>query len=138
MKATEITLTSAAQAAADAAYVERIELEDRNKGIDKLLEDCLSEMPDDEFRENWENTSEASHHDPVNHPQHYCNHPSGVECIEVARNYDFNIGNAIKYLWRHGLKFTDDNDRIDKAIEDLEKAVWYINDEIKCLKKLYK
>ena len=43
-------------------------------------------------------------HDPVNHPSHYCSHPSGVECITIVRHYDFNIGSAMKYLWRHGLK----------------------------------
>jgi len=59
----------------------------------------------------------------VNHPNHYCAHPSGIECIEVTRHYNFNVGNAIKYLWRAGLK--------DDAVQDLEKAIWYINDEIK-------
>lgn len=43
-------------------------------------------------------------YDPVNHPQHYTSHPSGVECITIARHYCFTIGNAIKYLWRAGLK----------------------------------
>jgi len=61
-------------------------------------------------------------HDPVNHPKHYTNHPSGVECIQITRHMGFNLGNAIKYIWRADLK----ND----AIEDLEKAVWYIRDEI--------
>jgi hypothetical protein len=61
--------------------------------------------------------------DMVNHPPHYNNHPSGVECIQITRHMNFNIGNAIKYLWRADLK----ND----AIEDLKKAVFYVNDEIK-------
>lgn len=60
----------------------------------------------------------------VNHPRHYISDPSGVECIQITRHRNFNIGNAIKYLWRAGLK--DDN----KHIEDLQKAAWYINDEI--------
>ncbi len=76
--------------------------------------------------------------DPVNHPKHYCSHPSGVECIVVAREYDFDIGNAIKYLWRHGLKSEEGKEDIDKAIEDLEKAIWYIQDEITILEKLKK
>lgn len=42
--------------------------------------------------------------DNVNHPEWYTVHPSGIECIEIARHYDFSIGNAIKYLWRAGLK----------------------------------
>ncbi len=66
-------------------------------------------------------------HDPVNHPKHYTNHPSGVECIEITRHMGFNLGNAMKYIWRADLK--------NNAIEDLEKAVWYINDEIQKRKK---
>ena len=40
----------------------------------------------------------------VNHPKHYNSHPSGVECIDVVEVLSFNVGNAIKYLWRHGDK----------------------------------
>ena len=57
--------------------------------------------------------------DNVNHPKHYTNHPSGVECITV--HMSFCLGNAIKYLWRADLK---------NGIEDLEKARWYITREI--------
>ena len=60
--------------------------------------------------------------DPVNHPKHYTSHPSGVECIEITEHLNFNIGNAIKYLWRAGLK--------GEQIEDLRKARWYIDREI--------
>ena len=42
--------------------------------------------------------------DPINHPPHYTQHPSGVECITITEHYNFNVGNAIKYLWRAGLK----------------------------------
>ena len=63
--------------------------------------------------------------DPVNHPTHYTSHPSGVECITVTEWYNFNIGNAIKYCWRNGLKGAEDSD-----IQDLKKAVWYISREI--------
>ena len=58
-------------------------------------------------------------------PPHYTSHPSGVECIQITRHMSFNIGNAVKYLWR----FEDKN-----GIEDLEKAIWYIKDEIERLK----
>ena len=68
-------------------------------------------------------SKEFKSHDPVNHPKHYTSHPSGIECIEVTRHMSFNIGNAIKYLWRAGDK--------ENKIEDLQKAIWYINDEIK-------
>jgi hypothetical protein len=65
--------------------------------------------------------------DPVNHPKHYTSDPSGIECIQITRHRNFNIGNAIKYLWRAGLK--DNN--VTK--EEYEKAIWYIQDEIKRL-----
>lgn len=65
--------------------------------------------------------------DAVNHPAHYTSDPSGVECITVTRHRNFNIGNAMKYLWRAGLKDADTH------TEDLRKAIWYINDEIERL-----
>ena len=68
-------------------------------------------------------------HDVVNHPEHYISDPSGVECIQITRHRNFNVGNAIKYLWRNGLK-TSSADPLDKQIEDLKKSVWYITDEI--------
>ena len=74
-------------------------------------------------------------HDAVNHPHHYTSHPSGVECIQITRHYCFAIGNAIKYLWRAGLKQDVGTPPKEKEIQDLEKAIWYINDRIKQLKK---
>lgn len=68
--------------------------------------------------------------DNVNHPKHYTSDPSGIECIDITRHRNFNVGNAIKYLWRAGLKLDADKSSINKQIEDLEKAVWYIVDEI--------
>ena len=61
--------------------------------------------------------------DMVNNPSHYTSHPSGIECIDVTRHFSFNLGNAMKYIWRCDLK--------KDAIEDLKKAVFYLNDEIK-------
>jgi hypothetical protein len=60
--------------------------------------------------------------DPVDHPPHYNANPSGVECIDVAEHMSFNVGNALKYLWRA--------DHKGDAVEDLKKAAWYINREI--------
>jgi hypothetical protein len=65
----------------------------------------------------------AERHDPVSHPAHYTTHPSGVECVQITEHFGFCVGNAIKYLWRAGLK--------GDAIEDLRKAAWYIDREIK-------
>lgn len=66
--------------------------------------------------------------DPVNHPKHYTNSKAtcsrcggGIECIQIVRHMSFNVGNAIKYLWR----FKDKN-----GLEDLKKARWYLDDEI--------
>ena len=66
--------------------------------------------------------------DLVNNPSHYNSDPSGVKCIEITRHRNNNIGNTFKYLWRNGLK--DGN----SDIQDLEKAAWYLNDEIQRLK----
>lgn len=68
--------------------------------------------------------------DQVNHPKHYTSDPSGIECIDITRHRNFNIGNTIKYLWRAGLKEDKDRKLIDKQVEDLNKAVWYLIDEI--------
>lgn len=67
--------------------------------------------------------SKRSKHDSVNHPPHYTNHPSGVECIQVTEHMSFCLGNAVKYIWRA--------DEKGNAIEDLKKAIWYIDREIK-------
>jgi len=69
--------------------------------------------------------------DQVNHPRHYTSDPSGVECIQITRHRNFNIGNAFKYLWRAGIK--DDK----KQIEDLQKAIFYIQHENQRLEGMY-
>lgn len=68
----------------------------------------------------------------INNPAHY---RGNVECIEAVRDMPFWKGNAIKYLWRAGLKEELGKSDIDKEIEDLEKAKWYINDRIKKLEE---
>lgn len=67
-------------------------------------------------------------HDAVNHPSHYTSDPSKIECIQITKHRNFCIGNAIKYLWRAGIK------NKSTTIEDLQKAIWYINCEIDRLK----
>lgn len=66
-------------------------------------------------------------YESVNHPLHYNSHPSGVECITIIEHFCYNIGAAVKYLWRAGLKPNAD------YIEDLRKAKWYIEREIERL-----
>lgn len=63
--------------------------------------------------------------DMVNHPKHYTDHPTGVECIDIVEHMTFNRGAAIKYIWRAGKKHD--------AIEDLKKAKWFVEREIKRL-----
>lgn len=59
----------------------------------------------------------------VDHPPHYTQHPSGIECIQITEHMGFNLGNAVKYVWRADLK--------GDAVEDLKKARWYIERELK-------
>lgn len=64
--------------------------------------------------------------DSVNHPKHYTSHPSGIECIQITEHMGFNLGNAVKYIWRADLKS-------DNPVQDLQKAVWYLNRQIEKL-----
>jgi hypothetical protein len=91
------------------------------------------EERDPAFRE-AEKAQAVSDEDAVNHPAHYAGHPAfceqcekQIECIDVAEHLSFNIGNSLKYLWRHGMK--------GDPIEDLKKAQWYIEREIHRLEK---
>ena len=68
--------------------------------------------------------------DMVNHPPHYTNHPSGIECIQITEHMNFNLGNAIKYIWRAGIK------PHQSQIEDLQKATWYVQREIARLTRI--
>lgn len=66
--------------------------------------------------------------DLVNNPPHYRKHPSGIECIQITRHMPFNLGNAVKYIWRCDEKTKD-------PIFDLRKAIFYLEDEIKLRKE---
>lgn len=72
-------------------------------------------MSPHEHHKQWQN-------DAVNHPSHYTGHASGIECIKITEHFNFCTGNAIKYLWRAGQK--------GDAVQDLRKAIWYIEREI--------
>ena len=80
----------------------------------KPLSEAVKEWVDSDHSE-WAN-------DSIHKPKHYTEHPSGIECIQVTEHMGFNLGNAIKYIWRCDLKLD--------AIEDLKKAKWYIDREI--------
>jgi hypothetical protein len=70
----------------------------------------------------------STKNDRVNHPTHYNQHPSGVECVVIAEHFSFNLGMAIKYIWRSGVKGSE--------IEDLQKAAFCINREIERLQRM--
>ncbi len=65
--------------------------------------------------------------DNVNQPAHYKQHPSGLEAIQVTEHFNFNRGNAIKYIWRAEYKGSE--------LEDLKKARFYIDREIQRMEK---
>ena len=67
----------------------------------------------------------------VSHPSHYAwlKDLCGVEPLDICRHLDFNTGNAIKYLLRKD-KVDGNKTKTEKRIEDLRKAIFYINDEI--------
>lgn len=90
----------------------------------KKLEEALS-------IETFINNNMSNKDKPVDNinPAHYRSNASSIECIEVTRHMNFNVGNAVKYLWRNGLKSQD------TQVEDLEKAIWYLKDEIERLSK---
>ena len=67
--------------------------------------------------------------DAVTKPKHYNTHPSGVECITITQHHNFSVGNAIKYLWRQGLKEGESSEK------DLRKAIQYIEFELRRIKK---
>ena len=82
---------------------------DKSTAIDKSIAECAVD-------------------NAINHPPHYTAHPSGIECIQITEHMNFNLGNAVKYIWRDGLKSPN-------AIEDLKKSRWYIEREIAKLEK---
>lgn len=73
--------------------------------------------------------------DAVNHPFHYTwlKDKCGIEVIDITRHMDFDLGNVVKYVLRQGLKSEEGMSNKEKAIEDLKKARWYLDDKIKQL-----
>jgi hypothetical protein len=73
----------------------------------------------------------------VYHPSHYTwlKELCGVEVIDITRHMDFDLGNAVKYILRQGHKHEEGMSDKEKAIEDLNKAIFYIKDKIKILKE---
>ena len=80
----------------------------------------------------------------VSHPSHYTwlKDKCGIEVIDITRHLDFDLGNAIKYILRAGRKpiinESLSDDFLRAAIQDLKKALFYINDKIDMLENEYK
>lgn len=76
----------------------------------------------------------------VQHPSHYTwlKELCGIEVIDITRHLDFDLGNAVKYILRAGRKSEEGYSETDKTIEDLQKAIFYLNDEIELIKKTKK
>lgn len=95
---------------------------------------CKIRMP--EYENNVEQSNESANKktEQVSHPSHYAwlKDLCGVEPLDICRHLDFNTGNAIKYLLRKD-KVDGNKTKTEKRIEDLRKAVFYIQDEIKLL-----
>lgn len=97
-------------------------------------------MPYKRFLKYWkpyEVLDDKAHDDKVNHPSHYTwlKEKAGIEVIDITRHMDFNLGNSIKYILRSGHKKEEGYTDKQKTIEDLKKAMWYLNDEISMLQK---
>ena len=71
----------------------------------------------------------------VEHPSHYTwlKDKCGIEVIDITRHLDFNKGNAVKYILRSGYKEEQGYTTKQKEIEDIKKAIWYLNDKLKML-----
>lgn len=95
-------------------------LAEEKKGIDKVIDSLMENTPCVPL---FKSISQNAKTDMVNSPPHYTQHPSGIECIQVTEHMSFNVGNAVKYLWRCDLK--------GDALEDLKKARFYVEREIK-------
>ena len=84
-------------------------------------------------------TNTKTQYDNVNHPPHYTwlKDKCGIEVIDITRHMDFDLGNVVKYVLRQGLKSEEGMSDKEKAIEDLNKARWYLDDKIKILEGDY-
>lgn len=94
---------------------------------DRTCYSIYDEKSEREVEENY-NLIFGCKNDPVNHPSHYTKGKIEVADFIADQKLNFDRGNAVKYVCRAGSKDPE------KEIQDLEKAIWYINHEIKMLK----
>lgn len=111
------------------------------KAVEELLRRCVevdsngNEIEESHCINIQYSLEENKKEDKVNHPSHYTwlKDLCGIEVIDITRHMDFDLGNSIKYILRCGRKSEDGYSNKDKTIEDLKKAIFYINDKINML-----
>ncbi|MCD8204723.1 MAG: DUF3310 domain-containing protein [Coprobacillus sp.] len=111
-----------------------VDIDDNVAGLMGELSPYLIELSEITINQS-ETHSESVSTPRVDHPTYYQNNASGIECIDVIEDFDFCTGNAIKYLWRCGKKKESGMDDKEKQIEDLKKAIWYIERKLKKLQQ---
>lgn len=97
-----------------------------------MINDYLDDKPEDEY-----DTHDQGEHDAVNHPSYYCGNIEVIDFIE-DKNLGYHLGNAVKYISRAGKKHEIGMSDLEKEIEDLKKARFYLNRKIKLLEEEYK
>lgn len=107
------------------------------KAVEELLRRCVEvDSNGNEIEKScYVDIKYSLEEDKVNHPSHYTwlKELCGIEVIDITRHMDFDLGNSIKYILRCGRKSENGYSNKDKTIEDLKKAIFYINDKIKML-----
>ena len=78
--------------------------------------------------------------DRVNHPSHYTwlEKLCGIEVIDITRHMNFNLGQILKYILRLGHKKDKNFTNYEKVLSDLNKAKYYLENEINRVDKLCK
>lgn len=97
--------------------------------------EMLKQMQNNQHRATFDNDDMVPDGDRVSHPSHYTwlKEKCGVEVIDITRHMDFDLGNSLKYILRAGHKSEEGMTSKEKAVEDLRKAIFYIEDRIKML-----
>ena len=99
------------------------------------MPECI--MPE-QVRTSMDQQHKYKEDERVNHPSHYTwlKEKCGIEVIDITKHFNFCRGNALKYLLRAGHKGEASMEILDKEIEDLKKARWYIDYEIGSLEEM--
>lgn len=118
-----------------------VSIDEMKEALEKEKRKNYTSMFDMEkrYKEVYSPTNKTeSKEERVNHPSHYTwlKDVCGVEVIDITRHMNFNLGNVLKYVLRAGHKSEEGMSSNQKKIEDLQKAIFYLNDEIQRLNNL--